>query len=89
MQTKRNRKEILNELNQLETKYQNNIFFSNKINQLKNEINNLEPYIVIVGQFSVGKSEFINALLKERLLSAHSKETTKIITKIKQSETEN
>lgn len=88
MKVNLNREEVLNKLDVLLKEYENNIFFKQKIKELQSEIISLEPYIVVVGQFSVGKSEFINALLKENLLSAHSTETTKIITKIKHSKNE-
>lgn len=50
-----------------------------KIQELKTELMNDKFQIVVVGEFSRGKSTFINALLGRRLLPSSAKPTTAIL----------
>ncbi|MGR5962310.1 dynamin family protein [Bacillus paranthracis] len=52
-------------------------FFGEEIQVLHNRINSITSSIVAVGQFSVGKSELLNALLGEKLLASRRMESTK------------
>ncbi|WP_458413048.1 dynamin family protein [Schinkia sp. CFF1] len=68
-------------------KYEGNLFFGKDIKKLLNRINSIQSSIVVVGQFSVGKSELLNALLGDTLLAARRIESTKVTTRIQKCDT--
>lgn len=53
-----------------------------KLNQCKDHMLNDAFSVVVVGQFSRGKSTFVNALLGQRILPTSKKPTTAVISKI-------
>ncbi len=59
-----------------------NEFLYNTSIALENRVNSKEFRIVVVGEFSAGKSTFINALLSKDILKHATKETTATITYI-------
>ncbi|TSI05123.1 dynamin family protein [Lysinibacillus sp. BW-2-10] len=65
------------------SKYGDDLFFGEELQSIHNRLNNLYSSIVVVGQFSVGKSALLNALLGESLLSARRIESTKVLTRIR------
>ena len=66
--------EISRELNMLNS--------SERINSIKSRLGDDVFRLVIVGEFSRGKSTFVNALLRRKILPASKKPTTAIISKI-------
>ena len=56
--------------------------FKNDIEYYKNRINDIEFKIAVVGEFSSGKSTFINAVVGKDVLKHGSEETTAVITRI-------
>ena len=56
--------------------------FKNDIEYYKNRINDIEFKIAVVGEFSSGKSTFINAVIGKDVLKHGSEETTAVITRI-------
>ena len=64
----------------------NSIDVENKIDNLINHIESNKFNIVVVGRFSRGKSTFINALLRKKILPSSSKPTTAVISEISYSE---
>lgn len=81
MSTKKNELQniVANELK----KYREDPFFGEELLQLSSRLQSLHSTIVVVGQFSVGKSALLNALLGEELLSTRRIESTKILTRIR------
>ncbi|MGV2875849.1 dynamin family protein [Macrococcus capreoli] len=77
------KKELLEKMNELDKAYGENPIFSDELDHLKNEFEKMESSIAVVGQFSVGKSSLLNALLGEELLSSRTVETTKVLTRIR------
>ena len=77
-----NKSELKERISSLYNKYREDMFFGEEIQQLQQRIHNAVSSIVVVGQFSVGKSELLNALLGEKLLAARRIESTKVITRI-------
>ena len=55
---------------------------SERINSIKSRLGDDVFRLVIVGEFSRGKSTFVNALLRRKILPASKKPTTAIISKI-------
>lgn len=56
--------------------------FSEEVEIIKDRLNDTEIRIAVVGEFSSGKSTFINALIGKDILNHATKETTAVITKI-------
>lgn len=71
------------EINELVNTYKEDLFFGDEIEILSNRILSLESSIAVTGQFSVGKSALLNALLGEEILSTRRIESTKILTRIR------
>ena len=59
-----------------------NDVFSDEVNQLENLYNDNIFKVTIIGEFSVGKSTFLNALVKKRILFSDFDEATGIVTTI-------
>lgn len=79
-----NKKEqLLKKLQSIKDSYGDNPIFSDEIEHLSMSLNKLESNIAVVGQFSVGKSSLLNALLGEDLLSSRTIESTKVLTRIR------
>ncbi|WP_256240912.1 dynamin family protein [Bacillus sp. V3B] len=83
-----NKSELSERISLLLDKYRDDLFFGEEIQLLQQRIHNVESSIVVVGQFSVGKSELLNALLGEKLLAARRIESTKVTTRIHKCVTE-
>lgn len=64
-------------------KYGDDIFFGEELNFIASRLQSIESSIAVVGQFSVGKSALLNALLGEELLATRKVESTKILTRIR------
>ncbi|MCC2538173.1 dynamin family protein [Bacillus paranthracis] len=77
-----NKSELSERISLLLNKYEDDLFFGEEIQVLHNRINSITSSIVAVGQFSVGKSELLNALLGEKLLASRRMESTKVTTGI-------
>lgn len=73
----------LYKVNELLKVYEEDFIFGPPLLELKERIESVEHSIAVVGQFSVGKSALLNALLGEEVLSARRVEATKVLTKIK------
>ena len=56
--------------------------FSEELNDFKQRINDNFFRLVVIGEFSSGKSTFINALIGKDILSHATKETTAVLTRI-------
>ena len=63
--------------------YEDDFIFGGPLLELQERLQAIESSIAVVGQFSVGKSALLNALLGEELLSTRRIESTKVLTKIK------
>lgn len=77
-----NKSELSERISLLLNKYKDDLFFGEEIQILYSRINSIASSIVAVGQFSVGKSELLNALLGEKLLASRRMESTKVTTRI-------
>lgn len=77
-----NKSELSERISLLLNKYKDDLFFGEEIQVLHSRINSITSSIVAVGQFSVGKSELLNALLGEKLLASRRMESTKVTTRI-------
>ncbi|MGE6402318.1 dynamin family protein [Bacillus cereus] len=77
-----NKSELSERISLLLNKYKDDLFFGEEIQVLYSRINSITSSIVAVGQFSVGKSELLNALLGEKLLASRRMESTKVTTRI-------
>lgn len=64
------------------TRSEGNSFDLIKLNSLKQRLSDDKFKITVVGEFSVGKSTFLNAIVGKKLLAARRKETTASITHI-------
>lgn len=80
--------ELRQRISTLLEQYKEDLFFGEDLVQLANRLESLESSIVVVGQFSVGKSELLNALLGEKLLSTRRVESTKVTTRIRRCQRE-
>jgi GTPase Era involved in 16S rRNA processing len=78
-----NKKDLYKRISLLVEKYKDDLFLSEEVTILYERIKSVESSIVVVGQFSVGKSALLNALLGESLLSTRRIESTKVITRIR------
>ena len=75
------KKQLLNQLYKLEVMLQDmgNRNKKKKINEARNQVLKEQFQIVVVGEFSRGKSTFINALLGKKLLPSSAKPTTTLL----------
>lgn len=80
------KKEMITRLENLCQVYKDNPIFNDEIQYLKTRLLQLESSIAVVGQFSVGKSALLNALLGEEILSSRKIESTKVLTRIRHCE---
>jgi GTPase Era involved in 16S rRNA processing len=78
-----NQTELRQRISKLLDQYRDDIFFAEDLNALYQRIQSVVSSIVVVGQFSVGKSALLNALLGEALLAERRVESTKVITRIR------
>lgn len=76
----------LEKVTHLLAKYEDDIIFGARLLELEQRLISIESSITVVGQFSVGKSALLNALLGEEVLSMRRIEATKVLTKIKYTE---
>lgn len=83
MSTLNKKEQLLKKLQSIKDSYGDNPIFSDEIEHLSMSLNKLESNIAVVGQFSVGKSSLLNALLGEDLLSSRTIESTKVLTRIR------
>jgi GTPase SAR1 family protein len=75
------KKQLLDQLNRLQVVLQDmgNRNELKKVEESRNQIMNEQFQIVVVGEFSRGKSTFINALLGKKLLPSSAKPTTTLL----------
>ncbi len=73
--------EILNDL-EVETELKSLQGFSDDLKNFKQRINDDFFRLAVIGEFSSGKSTFINALVGKDILSHAAKETTAVLTRI-------
>ena len=66
-----------------QTKYADDLFFGEELQLLHERLHSIHSSIVVIGQFSVGKSALLNALLGDELLSTRRIESTKVLTRIR------
>lgn len=78
-----NKKDLIKQINDYLTKYKEDLFWGGELEFLNKRIHSLESSIAVVGQFSVGKSALLNALLGEDILATRKVESTKILTRIR------
>ncbi|MBM7700348.1 dynamin family protein [Kurthia huakuii] len=64
-------------------RYDEDPFWGGELQFLQERLQKMESSIAVVGQFSVGKSALLNALLGEKLLATKKLESTKILTRIR------
>lgn len=72
----------LNEIKEI-TKYIENISILNKVEEIEEIYNNKKIIIPVMGQFSAGKSSFLNRLLGRGILPTRLSETTSFLTYIR------
>lgn len=64
-------------------KYSDDLFFGEELKFIEQRLKSMESSIAVVGQFSVGKSALLNALLGEDILATRKIESTKVLTRIR------
>lgn len=64
-------------------KYGDDPFFGEELRFIEQRLHSMESSIAVVGQFSVGKSALLNALLGEDILATRKIESTKVLTRIR------
>lgn len=84
-----NKKDLVKQIDQYLKKYNEDPFWGGELEFLHKRIHALESSIAVVGQFSVGKSALLNALLGEDLLATRKIESTKILTRIRHCKSRN
>lgn len=77
------KEQYITKVNQLLEEYQDDFILEGPLLELKDRLLSVESSIAVVGQFSVGKSALLNALLGDEILSTRRIESTKVLTKIK------
>ncbi len=75
--------QLLLEVNQSLTRYGDDLFWGDELALIQTRLQAIESSIAVVGQFSVGKSALLNALLGEEILSNRVVESTKVLTRIR------
>lgn len=75
--------QLLLEVNQFLSRYGEDPFWSDELVSIQKRLLEIESSIAVVGQFSVGKSALLNALLGEEILSNRVVESTKVLTRIR------
>lgn len=78
-----NKIELKLEIEKLVDKYNDDLFLGEELEILSERIQSLESSIAVTGQFSVGKSALLNALLGDEILSTRRIESTKVLTRIR------
>lgn len=73
----------IKKINELLVDYEDDFIMESALLELKDRLLAVENSIAVVGQFSVGKSALLNALLGDEILSTRRIEATKVLTKIK------
>lgn len=77
------KEEFIEYLEQLKILSEKNDFlYAEEISEVESLIEDEEFNIVVVGEFSVGKSTFLNALMKKRILFSSNSEATGVATRI-------
>lgn len=80
------KQQLLQTITRYLTTYGDDLFFGEELSILQARLQSLESSIAVVGQFSVGKSALLNALLGQELLATRKVESTKILTRIRSCE---
>lgn len=62
---------------------------STKLQQVYGTLKDETFRVMVVGEFSNGKSTFLNALMRHKILPAHNEETTSVINRISYNDEEN
>lgn len=75
--------QLLLEVNQSLSHYGEDPFWGDELVLIQKRLMEIESSIAVVGQFSVGKSALLNALLGEEILSNRVVESTKVLTRIR------
>lgn len=75
--------QLLLEVNQSLSHYGEDPFLGDELVLIQKRLLEIESSIAVVGQFSVGKSALLNALLGEEILSNRVVESTKVLTRIR------
>jgi len=70
------------------SRYGEDPFWGDELVMIQKRLLEIESSIAVVGQFSVGKSALLNALLGEEILSNRVVESTKVLTRIRYCETQ-
>lgn len=83
------KKQLIKEVNDYLNKYKDDLFWGGELEFIHNRLHALESSIAVVGQFSVGKSALLNALLGEEILTTRKVESTKVLTRIRNCATKN
>lgn len=83
MGLKHEKEKLKNKIKKVLNTYEDDLFFGEEIARLSRRINSFQSSIVVVGQFSVGKSALLNALLGDTILSTRRIESTKVVTRIR------
>ena len=79
----RTKKDLQRIVGMKQTKYADDLFFGEELQLLHERLHSIHSSIVVIGQFSVGKSALLNALLGDELLSTRRIESTKVLTRIR------
>jgi len=77
------KQKLQQEVNAYFKKYSDDIFFGEELKFIEKRLQSMESSIAVVGQFSVGKSALLNALLGQEILATRKVESTKILTRIR------
>lgn len=75
--------QLLLKVNQSLSLYGDDLFSGDDLTLIQTRLLAIESSIAVVGQFSVGKSALLNALLGEEILSNRVVESTKVLTRIR------
>lgn len=75
--------QLLLKVNQSLSLYGDDLFWGDDLALIQSRLLAIESSIAVVGQFSVGKSALLNALLGEEILSNRVVESTKVLTRIR------
>ncbi len=75
--------QLLLKVNQSLSLYGGDLFWGDDLALIQSRLLAIESSIAVIGQFSVGKSALLNALLGEEILSNRVVESTKVLTRIR------